>query len=209
MGAIANPTSFGDHKLRLLTDPDYRRAKGLPPLEVAPADAPSVPETGERVVEVDPALVRQLDEWKSAKKDSERRTKELGALIDAAEDELVEQYAAAGVTSLDLDGRRATARATLWLRKVNEDVTAADVAAALRADRLDELVQPEGYNASQISAWARRLEENGEPLPPNVAKVLVGWNRWAIAFTSPRPSRAAKLAGGARSSVLSGESAAR
>lgn len=207
MAGFGTPTSFGDHKLRLLTDPAYRKSKGLAPLAVAPDDAPRVPESGEKVVEVDPALVRQVDVWKEERKASDRRSKELGALIDAAEAELVEQYAAAGVTSLDLDGRRATARSTLWLRKAHEDVTAAQVAAALRADGLDELVQPEGYNAAQISAWARRLEENDEPLPPNVAKVLVGHNRWAIAFTSPRPSRARALLGGARSSVLSGASA--
>lgn len=207
MVSFGNPTSFGDHKLRLLTDPKYRKSKGLAPLEAVPADAPIIPETGERVVEVDPALVRQVDMWKEERKTVDRRSKELGALIDAAEAELVEQYAAAGVSSLDLDGRRATVRSTLWLKKANEDVTAADVAAALRADELHELVQPEGYNASQISAWARRLEENGESLPPNVAKVLVGWNRWGVAFTSPRPSRARALAAGMRSSVLNGASA--
>lgn len=207
MAGFGTPTSFGDHKLRLLTDPAYRKSKGLAPLATTLDDAPRVPDSGEKVVEVDPALVRQVDVWKEERKASDRRSKELGALIDAAEAELVEQYAAAGVTSLDLDGRRATARSTLWLRKAHEDVTAAQVAAALRADGLDELVQPEGYNAAQISAWARRLEENDEPLPPNVAKVLVGHNRWAIAFTSPRPSRARALLGGARSSVLSGASA--
>ena len=207
MAGFGNPISFSDHKLRLLTDPAYRKSKGLSPLEVTPADAPIIPGTGDKVIEVDPELIRQLDEWKEARKAADRRSKELGALIDAAEAELVEQFAAAGVPSLDLDGRRATLRSTLWLRKANEDVTAAQVAAALRADGLDELVQPEGYNASQIAAWARRLEENNEALPANVAKVLVGHNRWAIAFTSPRPSRARALASGVRSSVLSGASA--
>ena len=207
MAGFGTPTSFGDHKLRLLTDPAYRKSKGLAPLESTPDDSPHVPESGEKVIEVDPALVRQLDAWKEARKAADRRSKELGALIDAAEAELVEQYVAAGVTSLDLDGRRATARPTLWLKKAHEDVTAAAVAAALRADGLDELVQPEGYNAAQISAWARRLEENNEPLPPNVAAVLVGHNRWTITFTSPRPSRARSLTAGMRSSVLSGASA--
>lgn len=207
MAGFGTPTSFGDHKLRLLTDPAYRKSKGLAPLATTPDDAPIVPDSGEKVIEVDPELIRRLDEWKEERKAADRRSKELGALIDAAEAELVEQFAAAGVPSLDLDGRRATMRSTLWLRKAHEDVTAAQVAAALRADGLDELVQPEGYNAAQISAWARRLEENNEPLPEHVGKVLVGHNRWAIAFTSPRPSRARSLTAGMRSSVLSGASA--
>jgi hypothetical protein len=207
MANFGTPASFSDHKLRLLTDPEYRRSKGLAPLDAAPDAAPVLPETGEKVVEVDPELVRQVDAWKQERKAANRRYDELGVLIDAAEAVLVEQYAAAGVAALDLDGRRATVRSTLWLKKANEDVTNTQVVEALRADKLDELISPEGYNVQQISAWARRLEENNEPLPPHVAEVLVGRNKWSIAFTSPRPSRARALLKGGRSSVLSGASA--
>jgi hypothetical protein len=200
--------SFDEHKLLLATDNEYRRSKGLPPLvgRVDPDVAATIPETGEPVVEVDPVLLRQIDEWKKERTRAGKRKEELTALIDRAEAEAVMQYVAAGVTALTLDGRTASVSSQLWLQKIDEETTQGDVAAALRADGLDELVQPEGYHSGTLSAWARRLEENGEPLPPHVAKLLRGREAWSIKFTSPRPTRARKRQAGVPSSILGGAS---
>lgn len=198
------PSNFGDHRLALLTDPVYRRSKGLSPLPETPAPdaAPTIPETGEAVIEVDPELLRQVAAWKRERDDHKRRTEELTVLIDKGEAELVLQFAAASVPSLDLDGRRATVDSQLWLKKRDETVTPAAVAAALRADGLPELVQAEGWNASKLSAWARELERDGKPLPPHVAQVLEGREIWSVKFTNSRPSRASRRQAGARSSIL-------
>lgn len=198
------PPNFGEHRLALLTDPIYRRSKGLSPLPEAPAPdaAPTIPETGEPVIEVDPELLRQLDSWKKERDEHKRRVEELTVLIDKAEAELVLQFTAAAVPELVLDGRRATVGSQLWLKKRDETVTPAAVAAALRADGVPELVTPEGWNASRLSAWARELEREGKPLPPNVGKLLEGRETWNIKFTSPRPSRARQRQAGGRSSIL-------
>jgi hypothetical protein len=200
--------NFSEHKLLLLTDNDYRRDKGLSPLvgSVEPDTAPRIPETNEPVVEVDPVLLRQIDAWKEERKRTRKRDEELTTLIDRAEAEAVMQYVAAGVTTLTLDGRTASVSSQLWLKKRDSETTPAEVAAALRADGLDELVQPEGYHSGQLSAWARRLEENGEPLPPHVGKLLEGRESWSIKFTSPRPTRARKRQAGVPSSILHGAS---
>lgn len=209
-GLTVSPYGSGGHKLALLTDNDYRRSRGLSPLErkTDPDLVGKIPDTGEPVIEVDPDLMRQLDAWKQERSAASRRKEELTALIDKAEAELAEQFAAASVKELVIDGRKVSARSTLWLKKRREDVTAAAVAAALRADGLPELVQPEGYNASRLAGWARELEAEGKPLPPHVAELLEGRESWSFSFTSPRPSRAAKRLGGQRSSILHPESGA-
>lgn len=153
---------------------------------------------------VDPQLLRQVKAWEDERKEHSRRIKELVALIDEGQAQLTEQYVAAGTDEIRLDGIKGTLRSTIWARKRAEETTAAEIAAALRADGLAHMVTPEGYNSNVLSAWLRDLEAEGKPIPPNVAKLIEPSEVWKVGFTSSRPSRARARMAGAASSVLDG-----
>lgn len=209
---------FATHKQLLDTDNDYRRRFGLPPLgnktaEIAvsqtaqPAPQPETPLTGDRpVIAVDPELWRQVLAWKIERVECRRRDKELTALIDEHEGDLVDQYVTAGTDQIRLDGVTGTLDSKLWAKKINEETTQAEVAAALRADGLGHMVTPEGYHGQTMAAYLRDLEREKKPLPPHLAALIEPHEVWSVKFTKPTKSRAAARMSGALSSVLDGAS---
>jgi hypothetical protein len=155
-------------------------------------------------ISVDPQLFRQVRAWEVERKEHSRRIKELAVLIDEGQALLTEQYVAAGTDEIKLDGVKGALGSMIWARKRAEETTAAEVAAALRADGLAHMVTPEGYNSNTLSAWLRDLEAEGKPIPPNVAKLIEPSEVWKVGFTNSRPSRARARMSGAVSSVLDG-----
>ena len=163
-------------------------------LDAPPAPAPTVG--------INPDQFRQLVAWKAERAECNRRSKELGVLIDLVEAALTEQFVNAGTDEIRIDGTKGTLKSTIWARKRAEETTQADVAAALRADGLAHMVTPEGYNSNTLSAWLRDLEAEGRPIPPNVAKLIEPSEVWSIGLTTARPTRARARMTGAASSVL-------
>lgn len=151
---------------------------------------------------IDPALLERLDSLKRRKEDLARDAKRLQVEIDEVEAELVEQYVNSGKSFEQRGDRVGTLGSTLWARKVDESVTGDDVAAALRADGLGHLVTNPSYNSSRLSGYLRDLEQDGKPIPPNLAKVIEAVERYAITFSTRRPTRATRRVRGEPSSVL-------
>jgi hypothetical protein len=168
------------------------------------APAPAVGDPAPTGINVDPQLFRQVRAWEAERRECNRRSKELGVLIDEGQALLAEQYVTAGTDEIKLDGVKGTLRSTIWARKRAEETTQAEVAAALRADGLAHMVTPEGYNSATLSAWLRDLEAEGKPIPPHVAELIEPSEVWKVGFTNSRPSRARARMSGAASSVLDG-----
>lgn len=197
---------FETHQHRLATDNDYRRAKGLGPLPEGGAAPETLATDAARTIGVDPALFRQIDAWNSERLKCDQRSKKLKKMVDEAMEELVEQYTNAGTDEIRLGLRKGTLHSTLRAERATEEVTDEEIVAALRADGLDQYVNPESFNLNSISAWMREREREGKPLPPNLAKVLRGRLDWRVGFTQGRPTETQARLFGATSSILDGAS---
>lgn len=179
-------------------DPAVAAATAAADRAVAELATPRVPRTSEQI---DPDLFARVDRLNELRRELDRLSRAIKVEADAEEAELVSEFAQAGIAQIAFGTRAGTLGRTLWAQKVDESVTGEQVAAALRADGYDMLVTPEGYHNGQLSAWLRRREESGLPIPPHLAKVITACEVFGIGFTTRRPT-AAQTAMTQESSVL-------
>lgn len=156
--------------------------------------------------QIDAELFTRVDQLNVLRRELDRLSKALKVAADEDEEVLVDMYLQAGTGLFEQGGRVGTLANKLWARKVGEDVTGQDVAAALRADGLEHLVTPESYHNGQLSAYLRRLDEDGQPIPPHLAEVIEAYETKGIGYTTRRATRAQRRRDGAPSSVLDGAS---
>jgi hypothetical protein len=155
---------------------------------------------------VDGALFRRVDQLDALRKELKRLTEQVAELVAKGQEVLVDQYAAMGISEIGFDDRFGSLQSQVWARKKDPTVTTQDVVAALAADGLTELITEPSYNAQSLSAFVRGLEEEGKPIPQNLAEVIEAYETWKVSFTTRRPNRARRRLAGAHSAVLDGES---
>lgn len=229
-------TDFATHKQLLATDDTYRQKLGLPPLNgdgnTHDPRAPLSPEfdndplrhTAQHMLDtaqtalsaaqnvtvgtdgIDSALFTRIDELNQLRLDLDRMSAALKEQVEADQEVLSAMYLSAGTSVYEQNGRVGTLGSKLYARKVDESVTGNDVARALIADGLEHLVQPESYNASQLSAYLRNLDDEGKPIPPHLATVIEAYETWRVGYTTRRITRAQRRRDGGPSPVLDGAS---
>lgn len=155
---------------------------------------------------IDPDLFIRVDQLDRLRLELDRLSKELKAAVEEDQEVLVDEYRRVGTGLFELGGRVGTLGSQIWARKIAEDITGTDVVDALRADGLAHLVKPESYHGGQLSAYVRRLEEEGQPIPPHLAEVIEAYEVWRVGYTTRRATRAQRRRDGVPSSVLDGAS---
>lgn len=155
---------------------------------------------------IDNGLFARIDVLDGLRKDLDRMSKAIKAQVEADQEVLVDMYLSAGTSVYEQGGRVGTLTNQIYARKVDESVTGNDVARALVADGLEHLVQPESYNASQLSAYLRGLDEEHKPIPPHLAEVIEAYETWRVGYTTRRPTRAQRRRDTGPGSVLGGAS---
>lgn len=137
---------------------------------------------------IDAVLFHEVDELNQRIRDAESYKKELVQRRDALNDQLVEQYAVAGMgvgDDLSIGGRKGTLQGLTWACKVDDSVTPGQIVAALREDKLEWLIS-ETYDSARLSSHLRELETSGDPISPALARVIEGRTRYRVTFSRSR-----------------------
>ena len=132
---------------------------------------------------IDRSLFHCVDALKTQIKNQEAVTKADKQRLVELEAELVDQFTQAGVADLTLDGRKGYLKPEIWAGRVDDSVTPEQIANALEASDLGYLVTPRTVNWQSLSAYVRELDDQGQPLPEALAKVIEARPRTKIGFS--------------------------
>lgn len=115
-----------------------------------------------------------------------QRKKILKESLDLIEKELaglqpivMTQFEQASTQSMRIQGLTLYMGSQLWAKKANESVTTDDMIKVLKEAKLDEYVSPQ-VRTSALSAYFRRCEELGEPVPECLKGVIDVSRRYEI-----------------------------
>jgi len=183
--------SAGDHDLVAVARDAIERA------EMAIA---AVPDGGLQ------ALFTRVDTLNQLRLELNRLAEDLKTEVEQGQAELVDRFTEMGTSEIGYGNRFGTLGSKLTARKIDPATRGEDIADALEADGLTALIQPRSYNHQSLSKYIRDLEEEGRPIPTNLAKLIEAYESWSIGFTTRRPTRARRRLAGAASSVLDGAS---
>lgn len=125
---------------------------------------------------------------RTVKADLSSLTEEIGDLEDA----LVQDMAAAGMTSAVFDGFNGYLNPKRHVERL-PDVGPDQVIAAMRAAGLDYMVKP-GYSANTFKAYLCELVDGGLPIPPELAEVVVLKTDFEVRFVKAPARRSRRPA---------------
>lgn len=131
---------------------------------------------------IDPTLFHATDALKQEITADESATEDKKQRLAEMMEELVEQFAMAGLVSIFLNGRAGSMRPQLYAAKAHDAVTTEMIIAALRASGLDHLIS-EHFNWNSLSSYVREKDAAGEELPPALAEVIQVIMRTKIGFS--------------------------
>lgn len=130
---------------------------------------------------LDMDLVRRWVRLNAEKLRLEADLKDVKKELADVEQQVLDEYAETGTQRLTVDGTTVYQSRKLWASK-RDDVPADDLAAALDEVGQGHLVTRNSVNGQTLSAWVRELEEAGDPIPPEVERLVKVSETYRLGF---------------------------
>jgi len=127
---------------------------------------------------MDMERIREYIRLRRLQKEREAEAETIKDQADQIEQQLLEEFAVAGVQNMSVDGTTVYLQRQVWAQ-VDQAYTKEEVIDRLRQSSLDHFVR-ESYNTNTLSSWLRDLEREDEPLPPALDGVIRPFEKYQL-----------------------------
>ena len=117
-------------------------------------------------------VMKKLLRLDAQKKELEEELDEVKKARKEVEEKLLDQFAKAGVKSMNVDGKTVYLHKQLWATPKNKDGGRAEVCAVLKSLGMGREYVVENFNTNSLSAFVRELDEQNEELDVKLQRVL-------------------------------------